>query len=306
MRPARLPLFLVVVTVVAIMVGCSDGSDDASTSAPIVSQPDATPAGSAAGPHLTVQESTFAVRYRLDGTVEASSGARVDVPNGTEFEPLPGIGKTVEKGDDLGQLTVETGPVTKGTVALSQLRLAEERASAVKAPVGGRVEIDGEMVRIEKPGLDVVVSLRPLQELRYLGMEFAGTASVETVLGRREAECQALWIDRAGGESADADSGDGASGTAQSAVHCRLAPDVETASGLPAVLTLTTVPLKGVMSIPLIYIGLDKTGADYVVRLRKGDEYIQRAVVVGITDGARRVIRSGLHAGDELEPFPVS
>ncbi len=140
--------------------------------------------------------------------------------------------------------------------------------------------------------------LAPLQELRYRGLTFVGEASVETVLGQRRTSCTAVWV-----ESSKADPAASGEGS-RSTVHCRLPGDVESVPGLPVTLTLTSPELTGVVALPSIYVGLDSGGNNYVVRVKDGTGWTSRPVVVGVTDGVRRVIVSGLKPGDVIQPAP--
>lgn len=262
------------------------------------------PSGTAASPQpspsqatLRVSLSTFQVAYRLDGTVEVGAAVGIDAPPGTEFTPSVDEGAKVEAGQRIGSLRL-AGPADEpgGTVAESQQRLAAARVGPVTAPTAGAARLGRPAARVESAGLDVVVSLKPLQELRYRALTFDGAATVETVLGQRRSPCVAIWLE-------DLPATDDAEQAATSAVHCRLAADVETAAGLPAVLTLTSPRQDDVVAVPLIYIGLDKTGKDYIARVRDGDTVRDQPVVVGSTDGVRRVITDGLKTGDVLTPI---
>jgi hypothetical protein len=246
---------------------------------------------------LAVQESVFEVTYRLDGVISKSTSVGIDIPSGTSFAPSGASGSEVKKGQSLGALVAERSHADgtqEGTVARSQRALVATRLRSVPAPLSGRAMLSTASARVEQDGLDVVVPLKPLQELRYRGMNFSGQATVETVLGQRTSPCVAVWIDTAVTGPEPAEGGAAASAS----VHCRLAADIETAAGLPAVLTLTSQRLDDVLAIPLIYIGLDQTGENYVVRAREGTAWVERRVVVGATDGVRRVVTSGLRPGD--------
>jgi multidrug efflux pump subunit AcrA (membrane-fusion protein) len=87
-------------------------------------------------------------------------------------------------------------------------------------------------------------------------------------------------------------------------VHCRLPDDVESVPGLPVTLTLSSPELKDIVSLPAIYVGLDAGGANYVVQVKDGTGWVERPVEVGVTDGVRRVIVSGLRPGDVVRPAP--
>lgn len=257
----------------------------------------------ATGGALTVKKSVFQVTYRLDGSISSSRAVGVDVPTGTEFESTTRSGTPVQKGEPLGSLraiSAESDVPGVGTVAKSQRLLVAARLRSISAPLSGLVRLSPSSARVESPGLDVVVPLKPLQELRYRGMNFTGKATVETVLGQRDSTCIAVWIERVAVPNGSAS--ETGETTASSAVHCRLAADLETAAGLPAVLTLTSQQLADVVAVPLIYIGLDKAGENYVARVGQGNSYVERSIVVGATDGVRRVVAAGLAPDDVIVP----
>lgn len=248
---------------------------------------------------LTVQPGVFEVAYRLDGSVAAGTSVGVDIPSGTYLEPALASGSPAQTGQTLGALRAADpgGGSPEGTVARSQRDLVAARLKSVTAPVTGRAVVSESTARVDRSGLDVVVPLKPLQELRYRGAAFEGQATVETVLGQRTSPCLAVWI-----ETPNATSDGAESGAASAVVRCRLAPNIETAAGLPAVLALRSERQQGVLAVPLIYIGLDATGENYVVRVQRGSAWVERQVVVGATDGVRRVVTSGLAPGDVVAP----
>lgn len=295
------PLLVAVTTL--SLTACTQSAErdaDASNTA-ISSTPSSAESKSPVGNTLTVTKSLFEVAYRLDGAIFSGSVVAIDVPTGTELRPAQNSGAVVKKGQPLGSLqfkSAATDGAEGGTVAQSQRQLVSTRLRPLVAPTSGLVRLSPTSARVEHPGLDVVVPLKPLQELRYRGMNFAGKATVETVLGQRESPCVAVWIEPApaGTEPAQGDA------AGDSAVHCRLPADLETAAGLPAVLTLTSQRLADVVAVPLIYVGLDKAGENYVARVRQGGSFVERPVVVGSTDGVRRVVTSGLAPGDVIAP----
>jgi hypothetical protein len=77
---------------------------------------------------------------------------------------------------------------------------------------------------------------------------------------------------------------------------------VETAAGLPVVVTLRSPVIPNAVVVPSIYIGLDSASANYVVVARVDGVSLKKPVVVGPTDGVRRLIVSGIVPGTVLEP----
>ncbi len=242
---------------------------------------------------LELAPSIFKVTYRLDAAVAVSSRVLVDVPAGLSFTSTGRLGADVERGAVIGRIAGDPATVRSltapdvGTVGQSRLAVIRTREGVVRAPVSGRL-VHSSTPTIRSNGLDLVAELTPLQVLRYRGLAFQAQGSVETVLGQQRVGCSALWIV----------SGDPKTGIGQ--LHCRLPASVETAAGLPGILTLEAAEQRSVIAVPLRYVGLDESGANYVVSVVKGGTSVSRPVVVGPTDGVRRVIVSGVQAGDVL------
>ena len=267
------------------IAGCTPTSPGSPT-------PEAPPPSATDTNTFTVERSTFDVSYRLDAAVAESKVVLIDVPTGIVFRAAVQDGRQVRAGDLLGRRNPAPSLVDSagsGTVDRSRVAAAKGRQGSVKAPVAGTF-VAGARPGVKAAGLDVVTDLTPLQVLRYEGMHFRGQASVETVLGERKVACSTVWLARSEGSKSGGQ------------VHCRLPNNVETAPGVPAVLTLTEPAVEGVLAIPLIYVGLDAAGEDYIVRVLTPSAVQERSVTVGITDGVRRIVTGGLNPGDVLQP----
>jgi hypothetical protein len=277
----------------ALLAGCTAGHVGESQppgEAPATATQTIAPEDSSA--NLRVETGGFDVVYRLDAHVVESTGVGIDVPAGMVLEPAAGLARGVARGTPLGRLVGDPAVLRTlsadggSTVATSRLAAIQERRAKVSAPVTGGFRATP-TPRITRQGLDLIADLNPLQALRYRGMAFTGAATVETVLGQQEVPCVTTWI---------------VTGKAKGGrVHCRLADSVETTAGIPGVLTLTGPKLTSVVAVPLRYVGLDSSGKNYVARVVSDSGTTERPVVVGVTDGVRRVVLSGIHAGDELE-----
>lgn len=300
MKPRETVAPLVIVCAVLGLLGCTQSDGDSAPSLSPV-ETDAQASSATSENFLAIKTSVFEVTYRLDGAISSGSSVGIDVPAGTKLKPSAKSGDLVAKGQTLGWLVAsrsEPAAASEGTVARSQRQLATGRLGRVVAPTAGVANLSATLAHVAQAGLDVVVPLKPLQELRYRGMNFAGSATVETVLGQRTAPCVAVWIEKVATDGRSSND----LGAASAVVHCRLAADLETASGLPAVLSLKSQRLPDVIAVPLIYIGLDRQGENYVVRAQENGKLAERPVVVGATDGVRRVVTSGLAVGDVVAP----
>lgn len=288
----RLRALIVVVAVVACLTGCSQGhASDAAANAPRAQPSDSSSS-------FVVERADFAVTYRLEGATANSLAVGVDPPIGNRFVAKKRLGATVRAGERIGSFRPQSEQTDPGTVGRSRELAAQAAAGPVRAAVAGKLDTSPE-IRIHNEGIDVVVALKPLQELRYRGLQFRGEATVETVLGQRVVPCLALWIEPindAGQGGADGDE----SSIPQAALRCRLRPSVETAPGLRSQLKLTSLPMSEAVAIPVAAVGITDDGRDYVAQVDQQGVIVARPVVVGATDGVRRVILGGLEPGDQV------
>lgn len=239
--------------------------------------------------------------YRLDGRSAPSTSVHLPVPGNMNLLRSASLGQRVVSGSVLGRIVPDQAVVNdyrsearSSSVAASQLAALERRQQLLRAPVSGVIEGSGSDLQILASGIDAVVTLTPLQELRYRSLPFRGWVDLETVFGQRTVGCRAIWIEA----SSDATG----NGTTYSDLHCRIPADVETAPGLPLVVTLKSRVLRDVIALPAIYVGMDSSARNYVVRVRAGSRVMTRKVVVGATDGVVRVIVAGLRRGEIVLP----
>jgi hypothetical protein len=251
------------------------------------------------------------VTYRLEGSSVSSDDVGLASQDNTRFDLVVRPGTVVRAGTTLGRLVPVPGLVralrseaVTSTVARSQLDALERRVGSVRAPLGGRLVRSGSRLAIASAGLDAVVPITPLQELRYRSLTFTGTVTLETVFGQRSAPCVSVWLESAGPTASTGDPA--ADQSSQAELHCRIPADVETAPGLPLTVALTSPTMNDLLAVPAIYVGLDSQGRNYVVRVRKAGHWVAKPVVVGPSDGVVRVIEAGLSEGDVLTTFAGS
>lgn len=261
------------------------------------------------GPTYTVVARTLAVTYKLQGTSATSAHVGVMLADNTRFVSTVRTGLQVSPGQRIGRMSPDprvveslSAAARSSTVARSQLLALERRVGSVAAPLGGRLRLGADGPVIDSSGLDAVVPITPLQELRYRSLSFGGTVTLETVFGLRTAPCVAVWLEQVSGQATDV----AGMGPASAELHCRVPADVESAAGLPLTVTLKARPMPHVIAIPAIYVGLDGAGKNYVVKVRDGVRWVERPVVVGPSDGVVRVVVSGVSAGDVLTPVTGS
>lgn len=298
-RPAPIAASAVAAAVL-VLGGCDGGQGPAANT---VTPSPTTSLGTASG-GFPAQQGPFVVNYRLDARTVASMQVSLDPRPGTLVRWSVKAGDRIAAGAVVGRATLDPGldgiGPHSGTVDRSRRQAGLDARGSLTAPLNGTATRVGDSLRVSSSGLDVVASLTPLQVLRYRGLPFTGLASVETILGQRTVKCQALWIEA----QTDAQTSDGASGG--ETLHCRLPADVESAPGLPGSLALASRQMTDVVAVPAIYVGVDSAGENYVVHVRSGASTAVRPVVVGPTDGVRRVILEGVRAGELLAPVSGS
>lgn len=250
---------------------------------------------------VTVQRVDFQVTYRLEGVTEDSAEVGL-LPNPhLTLVPSVPLNSPVVAGQDIG--TIEVDPRVRSQLDrdgahsdLDQSRLAQLEAMTGigVAPVDGLLAGPDDAPVIVADGVDVVVALTPIQHLRYRSLLFAGQSEVETVVGVRQVPCAAVWIENRVGDV-------GADGEVTSArLRCRLPRAVETVAGLRARLILSTEPIADALVVLNTYIGYDAAADGYFLIIREGGTERRVPVLVGATDGVRRVILSDVPAGAEL------
>ncbi len=250
-----------------------------------------------------VRQTDFQIRYQLEGVTRDSSAVGlvsspqlaliVDVPEGT----------AVVRGEILGSVIVEPEVRASLEQGATTSRLDRSRLEHImslegdlSAPVDGIFALGDLGPTLVSPGIDVVVDLTPIQGLRYQSLAFTGRATVETVVGEREVDCEAIWAETTvPGVQED----DETVGTGQR-LHCRLPAHVETAAGLRSRLALASQTFPEATVVPNVYVAYDAASDGYVVTVLDDGEQTTIPVDVGVTDGVVRVVTSQLPIGAVL------
>jgi len=172
---------------------------------------------------------------------------------------------------------------------LAQLRSLE---GPVLSPVSGVLGSEGDLPIVLSPGIDVVIGLTPIQDLRLQSLRFTGQAVVETIVGQQKVACQAMWRERlAPGETHDGTE------SASSELHCRLPRRVETVAGLRARVVVESELFEDAVVVPNVYVGYDEAANGYFIKVIKDGQESTLPVVVGVTNGVVRIITSDVPLG---------
>jgi hypothetical protein len=238
------------------------------------------------------------VTYRLEGTTEDSAQVGL-LPNPQlVLSSSLAEGARVTVGSDLGVVDVDPRVAAQLGSGGSETSVDRSRLAQLKS-MGGKLTspIEGEFSKrsgtpvVIGAGIDVVVSLTPIQHLRYRSFRFSGQAIVETVVGVRQVGCAAVWTEVTPIQGDDA---------ASARLHCRLPKLVETVAGLRTRLVLATERINDAVVVLNSYIGYDLKADGYFLILSEGGGQRRLAVIVGATDGVRRIILSEVPVGATL------
>lgn len=298
-RPAWKTWLAVTATTLLVTTVAACSSD-----APLAT-PSPGPSSPTADLEVRVLQQDFQATYALNGATARSEAVGFDVPDGMTLN-VGSMPRDVVVGSIIGQrvtLPAEVG-VPDAVTQRIQTR-AESWVGDVRAQVSGRLTQGPQGAVIEQRGYDVVIPVSPLQELRYRGMRYHGTAAVETVYGPTSVPCVALWLER---ETAPAPPVQGEEVTVDPAalatgrLHCRLPSYIETATGLRAKLTTTSEVIENALLVPASAISHDPETQSAFVRVKTDESHRRVDVVTGATDGVVQVVVGDLRAGDELVP----
>lgn len=289
--------------IAVLLAGCSSG--------PVA--PDfPPPRDSAAGgeerlSRAVIGQRDFQVAYRLEGVSARSTAIRLMSNRNLVFIPSAALDSAVSKGQVVGEAAVapdirEALEAGAETSSIDRSRLDQLLAleGPLTAPVGGVLAVEDDLPVVRSPGINVVVDLTPLQDLRYQSIAFTGRAVIETVIGERNVPCLAVWVKKTEVLEPDPFSHRGAS-----ELHCRIPSHIETAPGLRAQVRLASQLVEDAVVVPNIYIGYDETTDGYYLAIVDNGSTSRLPVVVGVTDGVVRVITTPVPVGAELA-LPLS
>ena len=281
-----------------LLAGCSSGP-----AAPDFSIPDDSASGGEAGlSRGVIGQRDFQIAYRLEGVSARSAAVRLMSNRNLVFIPSVALDSAVSKGQVVGEAAVapdirEALEAGAETSSIDRSRLGQLLAleGPLTAPVGGVLAVEDDLPVVRSPGINVVVDLTPLQDLRYQSIAFTGRAVIETVIGERNVPCLAVWVKKTEVLEPDPFSHRGAS-----ELHCRIPSHIETAPGLRAQVRLASQLVEDAVVVPNIYIGYDETTDGYYLTIVDNGTTSRLPVVVGVTDGVVRVITTPVPVGAEL------
>jgi macrolide-specific efflux system membrane fusion protein len=303
-------LRLLILTAIAIALVKVAFFPDGSTAKP------SEPTGAISDPLTVVELGSIATTVVIDASVSADPAvdSRATLA-GEVYEIAVTTGKAVKPGDTLVRIRQEIvhDPVTStdadGNVTVAQPE-STWKTAAVTAPIAGTVSAVTSLVgQIVAVG-DAVAKVAPTTfsvsgpikpEDRYKLVEQPKEAQVEAVGGPGSFACTALTIDSplAG---AEASATDGPSEPAGATVRCAVPADVRVFAGLTAKLTIAGGSAEGVLTLPITAVKGNSTAGTVWVLAQDGS-HEERAVTLGLNDGAIVQILDGVTEGDEVLQF---
>ncbi|MBW3086815.1 hypothetical protein KEM60_03044 [Austwickia sp. TVS 96-490-7B] len=230
-------------------------------------------------------------------STRTSTPSQAPTPGGAAPPQVPDPSVPIRAHRRLGRTTVDSALAARaagahpGTVLLSQVRQLTDRAGVITAPIEGDFSYTAQALTVRHRYTAVTGSLTATQVLRLSAGEVTAEATYPSALGQRTVSCRALSITAP------------SSPDAKPEATCVLPEVTGTVANLAASLRISSRTSAPVLSVPEIYLRQDPRGED-VTLTTVGKDGASRPVpvVVGVGDGVRRVILSGIAAGDRLVP----
>ncbi|MET0932074.1 MAG: HlyD family efflux transporter periplasmic adaptor subunit [Mycetocola sp.] len=274
------------------------------------------PTGTVTDPVTQVALGSIVTTVVIDGAVEADPAVdgRATLA-GEVYEITAVAGQTVTAGDTLAKIRQEVvqDPVTRtdadGNVTVTQPRPTLKTAlvtapitgtvSAVSSLVGQIVAIGDPVAKVAPTTFSVTGPIKP--EDQYKLVEQPNEAQVEALGGPGTFSCSPLTISRplAG---AEASATDGAPPAAGAVVRCGVPADVRVFAGLTAKLTIAGGSADNILTLPVTAVKGNSTAGTVWVLAADG-AHEERAVTLGLNDGALVQIIDGVAEGDDVLQF---
>lgn len=297
----------------------------------------AAPSFAAAVPETVVSRGTVENKLRLDGSVAADPATPVKTTaNGRVTRLRVRVGDAVGRGAPLLDVVTETetpartetpgrpgaaGPAPAEAAVPPPAAAVKKTTTVVRAPAAGTVTaVDvltdqqvavGDAVASVRPGtLTVSASLTQQQQFRLLTPPTVADVTVPG--GPAPFRCEDVRVGEP--EPAEAPAGaapsgpsgafgaSGVAGPATGSITCRVPAGATVFAGMSATVELLAGSATDVLVLPVTAVqGAVGTGTVWVPR--PDGEPVERTVQLGLTDGERVEVRSGLAEGDRVLQF---
>jgi macrolide-specific efflux system membrane fusion protein len=279
------------------------------------SQSAAHPTGSITEPTVQVEYGNVNNTVHVDGTVSADAAVPVKATaEGDVVKLLAAQGAQVGVGTPILTIRSDTPgtPHADGSVGPDIIRTitvvspATGTLSALPVIAGQSVAVGDSVGQVAPPTYSVSGTLTPAELYRLLNQPTAATVTITG--GPAPFQCTGLTIAATlagSGQTSTSDSGDGSSGSSSSSgttVSCVVPSTVRVFNGLQAKLAIPGGAVKHVLIAPVTAVeGIADVGAVYVVSA--SGKPVKTAVKLGLNDGTKVQILSGLKQGDSIREF---
>ena len=280
-----------------------------------VAQPQsaAHPTGAITEPQVQVEYGNVNNTVHVDGTVAADAAVPVKATaSGTVVKLLVGAGAQVSSGTPILTIKSDTpgaqhadgsvGPDIIRTITVTAT--ASGTLSSLPVIPGQSVSVGDAVAQIAPPSFAVSGALTPAELYRLLNQPTEATVTITG--GPAPFTCTSLTIAATlAGANSDATSGSGASGsssTSGTSVSCAVPSSVRVFNGLQAKLAIPGGSVKHVLVAPVTAVeGIADVGDVYVVS--SSGKTVKTTVKLGLNDGSKVQILTGLKEGDSIREF---
>jgi membrane fusion protein, macrolide-specific efflux system len=277
------------------------------------SQSAAEPTGAITEPQVQVGYGNVNNTVHVDGTVASDAAVPVKATaEGNVVKVLQTAGAQVSSGTPILTIKSDTPGTQRadGSVSPDIIRTVTVTATAagtlssVSVIPGQSVSVGDSVGQVAPPTFSVSGTLSPAELYRLLNQPTQATVTITG--GPAPFTCVGLTISSSlAGASPDSTGDSGSSGSSTSGgttVSCAVPSTVRVFNGLQAKLAIPGGSVKHVLVAPVTAVeGIADVGDVYLVDAN--GKAVKTAVKLGLNDGTRVQILSGLHEGDSIREF---
>jgi membrane fusion protein, macrolide-specific efflux system len=277
-------------------------------------QSSAHPTGEITEPTVQVEYGNVNNTVHVDGTVSADAAVPIKATaEGNVVKLLAAPGAAVSVGTPILTIKSDTPGIqhADGSVGPDVIRTITVTApaagvlSALPVIAGQSVAVGDSVGQVAPPSFSVSGTLTPAELYRLLNQPTAATVTITG--GPAPFSCTGLKIAATlagadqGSSSADG-STSGAAATSGTSVSCAVPTTVRVFNGLQAKLAIPGGSVKHVLVAPVTAVeGIADVGDVYIVS--DSGKAVKTSVKLGLNDGTKVQILSGLKSGDSIREF---
>ena len=271
------------------------------------------PTGEITEPQVQVEYGNVNNTVHVDGTVSADAAVPIKATSaGNVVKLLAAAGAQVANGTPVLTIKSDTpgsqhadgsvGPDIIRTITVTAT--ATGTLSSLAVIPGQSVSVGDAVGQVAPPSFSVSGTLTPAELYRLLNQPTEATVTISG--GPAPFKCMGLTISATlagSGQGSSADSGStGSAATSGTTVGCAVPPTVRVFNGLQAKLAIPGGAVKHVLVAPVTAVeGIADVGDVYLVS--PSGKTVKTAVKLGLNDGTRVQILSGIKEGDSIREF---